>query len=216
MGACVYCGATGCELGDEHIVPLSLGGHLKLYDASCKSCEDITKKFEQIVARNMFGAFRTFLQLPTRRKKDRPNSFLVKNTRQDGTVNYSTVPANIHPSTLTFVTWGFPRLLGGNQRPDGKTLFNMIIHIPDKSRIVKTFDHIDAIEFFNPEFDQISFARLLAKIAYTFGIYKQCIKPSANSQLPWFILGNSNEYFDFVGEEPVPEDKPKQILTAGV
>jgi len=54
-GYCIYCGATGVRLTDEHVVPLALGGVHILEDASCDTCADITKKFEQDVARSNYG-----------------------------------------------------------------------------------------------------------------------------------------------------------------
>lgn len=46
------------RLTDEHVVPLSLGGQHILEDASCLDCADVTKRFEQDVAREMLGAAR--------------------------------------------------------------------------------------------------------------------------------------------------------------
>jgi hypothetical protein len=50
-GLCIYCGKRDVRLTDEHVVPFSLGGHHILEAASCLTCADITKKFEQDVAR---------------------------------------------------------------------------------------------------------------------------------------------------------------------
>src|SRR5712672_2024078 len=55
VGRCIYCGATGVDLRDEHIVPLSLNGTMILPRASCRECEKITTRFERSVARNMYG-----------------------------------------------------------------------------------------------------------------------------------------------------------------
>jgi 5-methylcytosine-specific restriction endonuclease McrA len=52
---CIYCGKNGVPLTDEHIVPFSLGGQHILQNASCLECADITKKFEQDVARELWG-----------------------------------------------------------------------------------------------------------------------------------------------------------------
>lgn len=211
----MYCGETRCELTDEHIIPLSLGGRLQLYEASCKSCEDITKKFEQVVARTIFHPFRTYMQFPTRRKKERPSSFRVRIENRDGSIDHAMLPADLHPSPAIFVTWGFPRLLGGNSRDDGKMECHYIMYIPDKSSIRKSFERLNAMEFEQPSFHALPFARLPAKIGYTFGIYKACITPSPLSQLPYFIIGRSDDYFDFVGGEPADENEQKQILAPG-
>ena len=53
-GECIYCGSTN-ELSNEHIVPYALEGVHVLKDSSCKSCADLTKKFELDVARKLWG-----------------------------------------------------------------------------------------------------------------------------------------------------------------
>jgi hypothetical protein len=70
-GACIYCGARGVRLDDEHVVPLSLGGQHILEDASCLSCADITTKFERDVARDMWGDARNSYNVRSRRKRKR-------------------------------------------------------------------------------------------------------------------------------------------------
>jgi 5-methylcytosine-specific restriction endonuclease McrA len=60
IGRCIYCGACGddAKLTDEHIVAYSLGSDVYLKEASCFPCADITKRFEQHVARAIFGHHR--------------------------------------------------------------------------------------------------------------------------------------------------------------
>jgi HNH endonuclease len=73
VGHCIYCGSDGGEqgLGDEHIVPFSLGGVLVLPKASCRACEAITSAFERRCAHIMYGSFR-IRENQTRRPKERP------------------------------------------------------------------------------------------------------------------------------------------------
>jgi hypothetical protein len=65
-GVCIYCGRNDTRRTDEHVVPFSLGGQHVLLDASC-ACADITKRFEQDVAREMWGDARNSFNAPTRR-----------------------------------------------------------------------------------------------------------------------------------------------------
>jgi hypothetical protein len=95
-GACIYCGAVGVPLGNEHIVPLSLGGQLVIDHASCKACEDITKKFEQRVAREMWGDARTSFGAPTRRKRERP-THLTMHHPHDPSKSFQ-MPASAYPA----------------------------------------------------------------------------------------------------------------------
>ena len=70
-GVCIYCGTRNSKLSDEHVVPYSLGGSHVLRKASCGRCADITKKFEQKVARDLWGVPRIVFDAPSRRKKQR-------------------------------------------------------------------------------------------------------------------------------------------------
>lgn len=81
-GACIYCGATGVRLTDEHIVPYSLGGSHVIREASCLSCADITKRFEQRAARDLWGDARTSFNAPTRRKRERRSHIVIRDQRQ--------------------------------------------------------------------------------------------------------------------------------------
>jgi HNH endonuclease len=94
-GACIYCGMTDVKLTDEHIVPYSLGGSHVLRDASCVRCANITKKFEQRVARDLWGDARISFNAPTRRKRER-KSHIVMPDPHDQTKNL-TVPAKRAP-----------------------------------------------------------------------------------------------------------------------
>ncbi|MBO0734649.1 MAG: hypothetical protein J2P49_10115 [Methylocapsa sp.] len=54
-GRCIYCGKDDVTLTDEHFLPLCLGGQHIIEKASCRLCAAITSKFEQHVARDMWG-----------------------------------------------------------------------------------------------------------------------------------------------------------------
>jgi hypothetical protein len=81
---CIYCGSLtysekekSRNLGNEHIIPESLGGRFILPEASCAKCEGITSSFEGAAARTIFGPVRIHLNLPTKRPKDRPKTLPV-------------------------------------------------------------------------------------------------------------------------------------------
>ena len=76
-GACIYCGATGTALSDEHVLPYSLGGSHVLRKASCKSCAAVTTKFERKVARDLWGEARTAFNAPSRRRKERKKKLVM-------------------------------------------------------------------------------------------------------------------------------------------
>ena len=84
IGYCIYCGTRERPLSKEHIIPYGLGGVWILGEASCDKCATITSEFEMDVLRNTFGPFRISSILPTRQKKERPDSFTLSLIRHDG------------------------------------------------------------------------------------------------------------------------------------
>jgi hypothetical protein len=83
VGRCIYCGYHGPGyLGDEHVVPFSLGGELILPKASCRDCEKITSAFERRCARVMYGSFRIRENVKTRRPKERPTELPMVSVAQ--------------------------------------------------------------------------------------------------------------------------------------
>lgn len=74
-GKCIYCGASGVELTNEHVIPFAIGKDSTILDKSCcKVCQKIIQPYEQAVLRHQLGHFRAMVEAPTRNKKDRPTS----------------------------------------------------------------------------------------------------------------------------------------------
>lgn len=75
VGTCIYCGANGAGtlLSLEHVIPESLGGTLKLPQASCRACEIVTGAFEGRNVSRLFQIVRKQFGLPrkSRSSKDR-------------------------------------------------------------------------------------------------------------------------------------------------
>ncbi len=98
-GVCIYCGGFGVRLTDEHIVPKSLGGQHVIDDASCDGCAKITKRFEEDVAREMWGDARIAFDAPSRRKSKRPRHVYLADPKfpndrsRDLKVAYADYPA---------------------------------------------------------------------------------------------------------------------------
>ena len=102
-GSCIYCGARGVRLTDEHIVPYSLGGAHVLKEASCDTCADITKKFEQKVARDLLGDARTSFDAPSRRRQQRPKHLYMADPND--VTKRMRVPASEYPAGFVFYRW---------------------------------------------------------------------------------------------------------------
>lgn len=163
-GLCIYCGATGVTLTDEHIVPLSLGGVHVLRCASCGGCADITKKFEQKIARDLWGDARTAFDAPSRRKKQRPSVIML--TDPTAPAAQIAVPAREYSAGFVFYTMGLAGILQGlPETTDISGSWQMVVIDDDRRRaeFLKKNDGKLVIKFRHVPQD---FGRLLIKIAY--------------------------------------------------
>ena len=130
-GACIYCGARGVKLTDEHVIPLSLGGFHILEGASCKECADITTKFERDVAREMWGDARNSYNAPSRRKKERKTHIVLTDHNSGRRVK---VLYSEYPAAMVFYKMGRAGLLEG--LPDTVDVSNawQIVAISDREK----------------------------------------------------------------------------------
>jgi hypothetical protein len=156
--------SRGAVLTDEHVVPLSLGGRHILVQASCRSCADITTKFERDVARDMWGDARNSYNVASRRKKERKTHlFLTDPTNPARRVK---VPYAEYPAAMVFYKMGGAGLLEG--MPDTVDLSTQwqLVAVADNAKanaFQETFGVPLTAKFRHlPE----SFARLLAKVGY--------------------------------------------------
>jgi len=163
-GACIYCGARGVVLTDEHVIPLSLGGQHILEGASCRSCADITTRFERDVARDMWGDARNSYNVQSRRKKERKTHIVLANPADPA--RRIKVPYSEYAPPMLFYKMSRAGLLEG--LPDA-------VDLSSAWKVVEVHDEVKAKGFQQkfgvpltarirpmPE----SFARLLAKIGY--------------------------------------------------
>lgn len=110
-GTCICCGTRDGVLTDEHVVPLSLGGQHILVRASCRSCADITTKFERDVARDMWGDARNSYNVASRRKKERKTHIILADPANPE--RRVKIPYADYPAAMTFYTMGAAGLLEG-------------------------------------------------------------------------------------------------------
>ena len=159
-GCCIYCGTKDGPLSREHIVPLSLGGHHVIEQASCEKCADITKRFEQDVARGLWGDARISANAPSRRKKDRPAATIV------GHPTKVKVPYSEYPASFVFYQMPAPGILQGlRPETDRSDSWKLIAVCDDeglrkferqhKTKPTMRFRHVP-----------VSFGRMIAKIGY--------------------------------------------------
>lgn len=206
---CIYCGSKGGTLGltREHTVPFSLGGTLVLPKSSCRKCAEITRDFEQTIARTMLGRLRILFNLPTRNPADRP-TFLPVNVEVDGAVQEIAVPVEDHPSVpVLFPVFQLPRLLRGlppSDTFDGTSEITLLPYLADNEqrlqRIRQRFGkpvnvHTEGHTPVGP------FVRLLAKFAHAQAVAEFGLS-SFDAFLPSIILGtDTNTAFVIGGYE---------------
>jgi hypothetical protein len=204
-GTCIYCGARDIRLTDEHIVPYSLGGVHVLREASCDTCADITKKFEQKVARDLWGDARTSFNAPSRRKKLRPKHLFMTDAA-DPTQRIR-IPAHEFPGGFVFYKMSRAGLLEGlPEDVDISGTWEMVVIDDDKRRntfhqknpgkLVLRFRHVPH-----------EFGRLLAKIGY--GQILTSLEPSDFRPvcLPYIVGSKTNVSYVVGGslEDQQPE-----------
>jgi len=163
-GICIYCKCAGVRLTDEHIMPYFIGGAHVLKEASCDNCARITSKFELDVSRDLWGDARISYNAPSRRKKKRPTSILMRDEHNPG--HKIKVPVEDYPAVMVFYRMPKAGILQG--LPETVDLSN-------NWELVSPVD-TDKIDRFTAKYGQRpvmsfkntpdSFARLLAKIAY--------------------------------------------------
>jgi len=178
VGHCIYCGSTA-GLSDEHIIPLGLGGRFLLPAASCSICRDKTSKFERTCQRTMYGPLRLLYGLPSRRKKDRPETLQlkVKYVAEQGW-EYIPVAQDRYPFLITFPYLGMPRSLVGEDLSVAPGPVTSRLWIRGASASHNFHELLErlvtelGVHSVMPEAhaDVAAFCRLLAKIAYSYAI----------------------------------------------
>ena len=97
---CIYCGENDIRLlTEEHIIPYSLGGFLKLPKSSCRKCASITRGITETISRTMYGHVRIRLNAPTRNKNQRPKHLKLNLKSPNGSTREIKIPAELWPRT---------------------------------------------------------------------------------------------------------------------
>jgi len=205
---CIYCGATGVELTDEHIIPFALGGDVVLPKSSCKNCAKITGEIERQCLRKILGPLRIKLDYPTRRPKRRPEKLPINIQKESGISSHE-VPAKKRPHVTCLFAFNYPGILRDvdpeilELEPVPAMWFNTVKS--DQARAVAhsidpSYKHIESEGWFNP----VLFGKMLGKIGHAFAVaelglglqgFRALIPDALIGKAPWH-----NGYL--VGGEP--------------
>jgi hypothetical protein len=224
IGRCIYCGARGGDvrLTDEHIVAYSLGSDVYLKEASCLVCADITKRFEQHIARTIFGHHRIHKGTQTRRPNERPSE-LPTRVLIRGIEHRKELAIKDHPYFLAMPIWDRPGLLRGRSPSlefDGLCA-HLYYHIPGNIKDTLALSDGEIAEI-RPDSasDANQFGRAMAKIAYCNAIAHFGLDEFEHLELPDLIIGKFPYVSFLVGSvlrEPPPptRDGPLHRIVIG-
>lgn len=219
IGRCIYCGETE-DLTEEHVIPLSLNGVLKLDEASCKPCASITSAFEGRVVGQMFGPARHVLRMRTRRGKKREQRtgypLLFKKHGREVKKN---VPVNDYVATMPAPFFGYPECLAERFRAQGEMVPTGVLTVgavtfqrqeaAPPSDLVK--QHRANKISITTTFNWKDYARLLAKIGYGYIVAKFGLENIEECYVLDCILGRSDDVLRWVGcqgaNRQLPEHK---------
>jgi hypothetical protein len=218
IGRCIYCGIgpDKAKLTNEHIVPFSLGADAYLKEASCSTCQKITRDFETHLARNVFGQLRIHIGIQTRNPGQRPTELPTRIVRGDKETRV-TLPIKDHPNFLPMPIWETPGILRGEQPHSGFTglVAHLFYYVPPTLGEAIGMRHAEAVQLlpdFRVETDR--FARAIAKIAYCQAVARLGLDGFRRLALPDLILGKYTGISYFVGSAlempPPPEPRGRQ------
>lgn len=203
IGECIYCGSK-TNLTKEHIMPYGLGCPREwiLYEGSCQGCARITSAFERDVLDIYLRESRAALGSPTYHKKNRPKRLDLQLLR-DGQSFTVSLPAEQCPPLIIMPHFKVPAYIGNYDYQSGVMVVGSSLHGP--SDMGERLARLNANGFsVSRSLVAVSFARMLAKIAYGMAILQ--FGPHAFKEvfvLPC-ILGQRKDAGRWVGcsEEP--------------
>jgi hypothetical protein len=199
VGRCIYCGAVGVELTEEHIIPFALAGRAVLPAASCKTCEKETGRMEQHCCHTMLNRMRFYLKIPSKKhgRKQRPIKFtFIDHNDVQRTV---WIPVAENPLGLLLPTFPPMRHLS-NEHPASWQNEPEIGHWrygpPDAEAQALMAKH--RAKAASTDLDALLFARQVAKIGFAFAAAESGIE-SFTPVITDLILGKSANWHRFVG-----------------
>ena len=198
VGECIYCGDHSDKLSDEHIIAYGLGGEDVLPHASCKSCQNITSKFELEVLRRELLQVRTKLELPSR-KSSLPKELPITVKLGDEAKTFN-LPRQKHPTLLNCLLYPPPGVLGGNTPEKGINIIGAQLCQIGGPSLKETLRDLgsNTIEFGQSSLGN-EFEKMLAKIALGYAVAEYGINAVRSSPLKSIITGKTENVGHWIG-----------------
>lgn len=197
VGHCIYCGATD-KLSDEHVIPLGLGGNIILPNSSCCGCAAITSDFEHEYCAGFMLRGRVAGNYPTRRPKQRP-VFLPLQVEKHGEFESIELAVQDHPALLILPLLEPPGILKRRTYTTGVTVsgYETLYFGKDPADVGRELGNKTIRTTEN--WDISSFARLLAKIAYSYYVAAAGALPREQVFILPLILGSADDASFWLG-----------------
>ncbi len=198
---CIYCGTTTLpagvsRFGDEHVVPLALGGNLILREASCRRCERIiNEEIESPVLLKEWVYLRIKRNFPTRKKTRKRPTHVTLQCHDGSPIQ---IPINDYSTPVPLYKFTEARILTGAPRTNDNAHWTMDIlsDTPAEADMRRKYPVWNGIHSITPQ--PFRFARLLAKIGYCHAVSEYGLEGFTPLVLD-IILGHSDDYFYTVG-----------------
>jgi hypothetical protein len=176
-------------------MPLGCGGDQTLLKASCRNCEAITSRHEDIVQHKVLHVMRAIAGYP-RNKGKKPIQEAEFEVKRNGEKSREFLRIKDVPFAAAAPDLPLPQVLN----PYAKTVTPDDLTYQCVYRRNKPFGDYDEIAF-PGEFPLESFYRTLAKIGHCCGVWEYGID-GFESFMPPFILGGRKDYGLYVGISP--------------
>jgi hypothetical protein len=196
-------------LSDEHIIAFSLGANVYMPNASCAGCAKITSYLEGYAARAIYGPFRIFFGVQSRRKKidlgDVPVVFTTERGKETRQIPRVQLPPLFSVPLLS------PAGIFEHKEPEPIIpATGWIWFASDPKEYMKRFrQEGDRTWEFRGNINTIVFARVLAKISHTITTALVGVD-GFEPLLPPLILGKTDKAAYLIGcaDAPTPAERP--------
>lgn len=213
---CIYCGVEPKyrgALGKEHIIPKGLEGTLILPRASCRKCEDRTKKFEQECLQKMFREARSHLNIPAkpRRPKERPTELPIGFAQKGSEKKtlWRNIPIENHPFAVLLPTFAVAGILEGKALTGNATIQGAQIYTePGFWGKMRHLGANSAYTFFPVG----EFFQLLAKIGHSYATAEIGFGRFSPLLID-LIVGDDNNLGHHIGTEKLVAGKTNELHT---
>jgi hypothetical protein len=195
---CAYCPSTE-GLTNEHIIAYGLGSELIFREASCKACSKITSEVEDFVLRRYLGPLRSYLSLPSRNPKQRPDGYKLKLTGRGRTWTQK-LSLSEHPGVIKFVMFAEPPGRIADRPVDHPTWSIRLVEakiFPDWERRLAALGAYTAEDKVNLKATDI--ARMIAKTGHSFAIAELGHNAFEETYVNHLVKGHAPDWNYWVG-----------------